>query len=93
MHIRVKAKLPDASFFLIGIQPVLIVLIGIAKTDNTADIKAKTEELQKAFSEIATKVYQAAGAAAQAQQDAGAGAAQDNGNGSDFVDADFKDAE
>lgn len=76
-----------------AVQPKIDALKEAAKTDNTADIKAKTEELQKAFSEIATKVYQAAGASAQAQQDAGAGAAQDSGNGSDFVDADFKDAE
>ena len=28
------------------------------KTDNTDDIKAKTDELQKAIQEISTKVYQ-----------------------------------
>lgn len=63
-------------------------------TDNTDDIKAKTEELQKAFYEVSQKVYQAAGA--QAQQDGAAdmgGGASDNNNGgndgADFVDADF----
>ena len=78
-----------------AVQPKIDALKEAAKTDNTEDIKAKTEELQKAFSEIATKVYQAAGAAAQAQQDAGAAqnGGNDSGNGSDFVDADFKDAE
>ncbi|MGN0608072.1 MAG: molecular chaperone DnaK [Oscillospiraceae bacterium] len=78
-----------------AVQPKIDALKEAAKTDNTEDIKAKTEELQKAFSEVATKVYQAAGAAAQAQQDAGAAqnGGNDSGNGSDFVDADFKDAE
>ncbi|MBQ2823180.1 MAG: molecular chaperone DnaK [Oscillospiraceae bacterium] len=83
-----------------AVQPKIDALKEAAKTDNTEDIKAKTEELQKAFSEIATKVYQAAGAAAQSAQGAdmgnmGAGAADDsdNGNGGDFVDAEFKDAD
>jgi molecular chaperone DnaK len=78
-----------------AVQPKIDALKEAAKTDNIEDIKAKTEELQKAFSEIATKVYQAAGAAAQQAQgaaDNGGSAQQDNGgNGSDFVDADFKD--
>ncbi|MBQ8781461.1 MAG: molecular chaperone DnaK [Oscillospiraceae bacterium] len=79
-----------------AVQPKIDALKEANKTDNIDDIKAKTEELQKAFSDIATKVYQAAGAAAQQAQgaDMGAGAASsDEGNGSDFVDADFKDAE
>ena len=80
-----------------AVQPKIDALKEANKTDNIDDIKAKTEELQKAFSDIATKVYQAAGAAAQSAQggaaDMGAGAASDEGNGSDFVDADFKDAE
>ncbi len=65
--------------------------------DNTEDIKAKTEELQKAFYEVSQKVYQAAGAQAQQDQggaaDMGGGASDDGNNGgndgADFVDADF----
>ena len=82
-----------------AVQPKIDALKEALKTDNTDDIKAKSDELQKAFSEIATKVYQAAGAAAQAAQGAAdAGNADNNGgndggNGSDFVDADFKDVE
>jgi molecular chaperone DnaK len=79
-----------------AVQPKIDALKEAAKTDNTDDIKAKTDELQKAFSEIATKVYQAAGAAAQQAQGAdmggASGAAQDNNGGDNgFVDADFKD--
>ena len=82
-----------------AVQPKIDALKEALKTDNTDDIKAKSDELQKAFSEIATKVYQAAGAAAQAAQGAAEGGSTDNnggndgGNGSDFVDADFKDVE
>ena len=81
-----------------SVQPKIDALKEALKTDNTDDIKAKSDELQKAFSEIATKVYQAAGAAAQAAQGAADGGNTDNGgndggNGSDFVDADFKDVE
>ncbi|MGN0598452.1 MAG: molecular chaperone DnaK [Oscillospiraceae bacterium] len=80
-----------------AVQPKIDALKEALKTDNTDDIKAKSDELQKAFSEIATKVYQAAGAAAQAAQGAAEGGndagSNDSGNGSDFVDADFKDVE
>ena len=56
-------------------------------------MKAKTEELQKVFYELSSKVYQAAGAQAQADQGAAGTAQQDGGNGKDgFVDADFTDA-
>ena len=81
-----------------SVQPKIDALKEAVKTDNTADIKAKTEELQKAFSDVATKVYQAAGAAAQAAQGGqGDMGGSDNGgnNGGDngFVDAEFHDAE
>ena len=80
-----------------AVQPKIDALKEALKSDNTDDIKAKTDELQKAFSEVATKVYQAAGAAAQAAQggaDNGNNSSDNgNGNGSDFVDADFKDVE
>ena len=81
-----------------AVQPKIDALKEALKTDNTDDIKAKSDELQKAFSEIATKVYQAAGAAAQAAQGAADGGSTNNGSndgsdGNGFVDADFKDVE
>ena len=81
-----------------AVQPKIDALKEALKTDNTDDIKAKSDELQKAFSEIATKVYQAAGAAAQAAQGAAEGGSTNNGSndgsdGNGFVDADFKDVE
>lgn len=74
------------------IQAKIDALKAANATDNTDDIKAKTEELQKAFYEVSQKVYQAAGA--QAQQDGAAGdmGGNDNGGGNDgddFVDANF----
>ncbi|MGN1090650.1 MAG: molecular chaperone DnaK [Huintestinicola sp.] len=54
----------------------------------TADMKAKTEELQKAVYELSSKVYQASGAAQQAAQGAGDNGAA-GGNDDGFVDADF----
>ena len=74
------------------IQSKIDALKAANATDNTDDIKAKTEVLQKAFYEVSSKIYQAAGAAAQ--QDGAAGAADNSGsdnNGGDsgFVDADF----
>lgn len=80
-----------------NIQSKIDALKAANATDNTEDIKAKTEELQKAFYEVSQKVYQAAGAQAQQDQggaaDMGGGAFDDsnnNGNeGADFVDADF----
>ena len=63
---------------------------------NTADIKAKTDELQKAVYDLSSKVYQAAGAAQQAAQ-GGDAQSNDNNNGganggsdnNGFVDAQF----
>ncbi len=74
------------------IQSKIDALKAANATDNTEDIKAKTEELQKAFYEVSSKIYQAAGAAAQ--QDGAASAGTDNNgssgdNGDGFVDADF----
>ena len=72
------------------------------KTDNTADIKAKSDDLQKAFYDVSSKVYQAAGAAQQAASGAaGAGPDMSNfnsnnggngGNDDGVVDADFTEA-
>ncbi|MDO5149185.1 MAG: molecular chaperone DnaK [Oscillospiraceae bacterium] len=67
------------------------------KADNIDDIKAKTDELQKAFYELSSKVYQAAGAAAGQDPNAAAGGfdgAADAGSSNDdnVVDADFTEA-
>ena len=56
---------------------------------NTADMKAKTDELQKLIYELSSKVYQAAGAAEQAAQGDAQGAAGASDNGDGFVDAEF----
>lgn len=58
-----------------------------AKGSNVSEIKAKTEELQKAFYEISSKAYQAAASNAGAQQ----ASAGDTVKPDDVVDADFKD--
>ncbi|MBP1561992.1 MAG: molecular chaperone DnaK [Oscillospiraceae bacterium] len=74
------------------IQSKIDALKAANATDNTEDIKAKTEELQKAFYEVSSKIYQAAGAAAQEQQGADMGGADTSSNGGNdegFVDADF----
>ncbi len=69
----------------------------VLKTDNTDDIKAKTDELQKLFYELSSKVYQQAGAAAQQDAAGAAGAQGFDGNVNDskddnVVDADFTEA-
>lgn len=78
-----------------NIQSKIDALKAANATDNTEDIKAKTEELQKAFYEVSQKVYQAAGAQAQQQDggaaDMGGGSDDNNGGNSDFVDADFSE--
>lgn len=53
------------------------------KGSDTADIKAKTEELQKAFGELAAKVYQNASPEEQAAAQQAAGAAAENNSGDD----------
>ena len=73
-----------------NIQAKIDALKAANATDNTDDIKAKTEELQKAFYEVSQKIYQAAGA--QAQQDGAAdmgGNDNNDGGNDDFVDANF----
>ena len=63
------------------------------KGGDTADIKAKTEELQKAFGELAAKVYQNASPEEQAAAQQAAGAAAENNSGDDgVVDADYTEA-
>ena len=78
-----------------AIQPKIDALKEACKGDDTADIKAKTDELSKAIQDLSSKIYQQAGAAAQGQPDMNMGGA-DAGNagnaGDDVVDADFTEA-
>ena len=66
------------------------------KGNDIADIKAKHDELQKVFGELATKVYQNASpeeqAAAQQAAAEAAGAAGNTSNGDGVVDADYTEA-
>ena len=66
------------------------------KGNDIADIKAKHDELQKVFSELATKVYQNASpeeqAAAQQAAAEAAGAAGNASNDDGVVDADYTEA-
>ena len=83
------------------IESKLEELKAALKADNIDDIKAKTDELQKAFYDLSSKVYQAAGAAAGQDPNAAAGGfaggAADAGDVNDkkddnVVDADFTEA-
>ncbi len=66
------------------------------KGGNVDDIKAKQDELQKAFYAVSEKVYKEAAASAQAAQGAQSGPAPEAGsasgsNGDNVVDADYKE--
>ena len=82
------------------IESKLEELKAALKSDNVDDIKAKTDELQKAFYDLSSKVYQAAGAAAGQGADAAggfAGGSADAGDVNDkkddnVVDADYTEA-
>ena len=82
------------------IESKLEELKAALKADNIDDIKAKTDELQKAFYDLSSKVYQAAGAAAGQGADAAggfAGGSADAGDVNDkkddnVVDADYTEA-
>jgi molecular chaperone DnaK len=79
------------------VQSKIDALKEALKTDNYSDISAKKDELEKSFQELATKVYQQAGAAANA-----AGASpdmngfndtkSDSSNDDDVIDANFTEA-
>jgi molecular chaperone DnaK len=83
------------------IQTKIDALKAIKESGSIDEIKAKTDELQKAFYEVSQKVYQQAGAAAQGATpdgdrlneepapDMGATGGADGGEG--FVDADYKE--
>ncbi len=78
------------------IQAKIDALKDALKTDNYDDISAKKDELEKAFQELATKVYQQAGGAANVNpEDAMGGfneAKEDNSSDDDVIDADFTEA-
>jgi molecular chaperone DnaK len=82
------------------VQTKIDALKAIKESGSVDEIKAKTDELQKAFYEVSQKVYQQAGAAAQGENpddrlheepapDMGGTGATDGGEG--FVDADYKE--
>jgi molecular chaperone DnaK len=84
-----------------SVQSKIDALKAIKDTGSVDDIKAKTEELQKAFYEVSQRIYQAAGEQGAPDDgtplnygpsDEAAGAA-DTGNSDNegFVDADFKE--
>ena len=77
-----------------AIQPKIDALKEACKGDDTADIKAKTDELSKAIQDLSTKIYQQAGGTAQGQPDMNMGADAGNaGNADDdVVDANFTEA-
>ena len=60
----------------------------VINKNNSEDIKAKTEELQKSMYEVSTKLYQQA--APQGEQNAQAG---QNVDGNNVYDADYKDVD
>ena len=78
-----------------AIQPKIDALKEAVKGTDYADMKAKTEELQKAMQDLSTKVYQAAGAQPNPDmgaQNMGAGAADNGaaaGGNDDVIDADY----
>lgn len=78
------------------IQAKIDALKEALKTDNYDDIKAKKDELEKSFQELAAKVYQQAGAAAQQGGAADFGGAADtsssDNNDDNVIDADYTEA-
>ncbi len=80
------------------IQSKIDALKEAVKTDNYDDISAKKDELEKAFQELATKVYQAAGAAGVNPEDMMNNGGFDDSkedsssNDDDVIDANFTEA-
>ncbi len=73
-----------------AIQPKIDALKEACKGDDTADIKAKTDELSKAIQDLSTKIYQQAGGMAQGQPDMNVGGNPNPDD--DVVDANFTEA-
>lgn len=82
------------------IQSKIDALKEAIKTDNYSDISAKKDELEKAFQELATKVYQQAGANANVNPEDAMNGFNDtknddggsNGGDDDVIDANFTEA-
>ncbi|HBN10744.1 MAG TPA: molecular chaperone DnaK [Ruminococcus sp.] len=75
-----------------SVQSKIDALKEALKTDNYSDISSKKDELEKAFQELATKVYQQAGAAANAEGQADSfneTKSDNNGGDDDVIDANF----
>ncbi len=70
------------------LETKLNALKDAVKGDNTDDIKAKMEELQKRFYEVSTRIYQEAQTQAQNAQGGAEEPKKD-----DFVDADYKEVD
>lgn len=86
-------KIPEADKS--EIEGKLNDLKAAISTDNTADIKAKTEALQQAFYKISEQIYKNS---AQANAQTGAASGQDSGNSENkssdgYYNADFRDVE
>ncbi|CAM8647418.1 DnaK Molecular chaperone [Burkholderiales bacterium] len=73
------------------IEEALTLLDAALKTDDKADIEAKTDHLMKASQKLGEKVYADANAAAAAAGAAGAGQQGSDAKAEDVVDADFKE--
>lgn len=77
-----------------AVNPKLDALKEALKGTDTEKIKTAKDELQKAFYDIAGRIYQEQGAAAQNAdvQGAGSSAGQGGADGDNIVDADYTDA-
>ena len=82
-------KLTDADKE--AVNPKLEALKEALKGTNIDDIKAKKEELQKVFYDVAGRIYQEQGAAAQGADVSGAGSSADTPGADNVVDADFQE--
>ncbi len=75
-----------------SVNPKIEALKEALKGNNIDDIKAKKEELQKAFYDVAGRIYQEQGAAAQQADVQGEGTSGASATDDNVVDADFTDA-
>ncbi len=77
-----------------AVNPKIEALKEALKGTDTEKIKTAKDELQKAFYDVAGRIYQEQGAAAQASDVQGAGSSSaQSGSDDNIVDADYKDAD
>ena len=74
-----------------NVNPKIEALKEALKGSDIEAIKAKKDELQKAFYDVAGRIYQEQGAAAQAADVQGTGTSQANPGDDNVVDADYKE--